>query len=92
MTRPDLMKALIAIYGTRQAAADAIGVSRSTVGLIERGHRSLTDDVANRMISALCDRAGQADKLAEAIDAQVKAHPMRSRKGKGARDERGMFV
>lgn len=92
MTRIDLMKAMVAIYGSRQAVADAIGMCRTMVGQIERGHRSMTDETAQKMIAALCDRAGEADKLANAIDTHIKARSLWSRRGQGPRDERGMFV
>ncbi|GHH09264.1 hypothetical protein GCM10008023_05710 [Sphingomonas glacialis] len=77
MTRAEIMAWAVTIYGSRQRVGDAIGVTRTTVLRIERGELPLLDRHATTLLNALIEHAGAADKLADALAAEIDNRPVR---------------
>lgn len=79
MTRPALMAAIVAAFGSRKLAAAAIGCSPQMISHIKIGVFPMTDDLARTALVALKDHAEQLSQLAVALETELRTSPRPSR-------------
>lgn len=75
MTRPELMAAIVTAFGSRKLAAAAIGCSPQMISHIRIGKFPMTDELAGNALEALTDQALRLNRLAMALDTELRTSP-----------------